>query len=205
MIVSFLHVGEDTTLPKIMCRSVRKWMPEATLLHMTDRSTPRIDGCLRQEMPYDGERLMTYRLRHLAVPKKPMIVLDTDVVVQADLEPVFDQKFDVALTKRHGRIMYNGTDIVPLMPWNTGVMFSKSRAFWRECAESCAKAPEKIQQWWGDQVSVKLAVDSCRYKVLELPVEKFNYTPATESEDVSARYVVHYKGPRKQWMINRVA
>jgi hypothetical protein len=89
------------------------------------------------------------------------------------------------------------------MPYNTGVMFSRSKEFWLECAASCHRAPKGIQRWWGDQISVRLAADTGKYKVLELPVEKFNYSPATEDEDTTDRYVLHYKGERKDWMIKR--
>lgn len=205
VIVSFLHVGPDTELARIMCASVRRTMPDATLLHMTDSATPVIDGCERQELLYDGERLMTYRLQHLAIPGDEMVILDTDITVQSDLSPVMQKSFDVALTKRTGVILYEGRDIVEMMPYNTGVMFSKCPAFWRECAESCARAPEAIQRWWGDQVSVRLAADSGRYRILELPVDTFNYTPEYEHEDMSMRHVVHWKGagPRKEWMKRR--
>lgn len=178
-------------------------MPGATLLHMTDPATPAIAGCERQELPYDDERLMTYRLAHLAIPSDPMVILDTDITVQSDLSPVMDCEFDVALTKREGVILSEGRNIVELMPYNTGVMFSKCQAFWRDCAESCARAPDDVQRWWGDQLSVKLIADSGRYRVLELPCEKFNYTPKSENEDTSMRHVVHWKGPRKEWMKRR--
>lgn len=203
MLVAFLHVGEDTTLAEIMVRSVRKHMPDARLLQMTDENSPVIEGCAVQVFPYDGVRLMTYRLRHLAARVEPMLVLDTDVVVQHDLSKVFLKKFDVALTKRTQPLMYEGQNITPMMPYNTGVMFSRCPAFWIECHRLCQGAPEKIQKWWGDQLCVKMEADSGRYKVLELPVDKYNYSPSKEDEDVSNRFAVHYKGRRKQWMINR--
>ena len=61
MIVSFLHVGEDTTLAELMVRSVRRVMPHARILQMTDEESPRIAGCELQVLPYDGESLMTKR------------------------------------------------------------------------------------------------------------------------------------------------
>lgn len=205
MIVSFLHVGADTTLAEIMCASVRQVMPEATLLHMTDSATQQIAGCERQELPYDGERLMTYRLQHLAVPDQPMVILDTDIIVQSDLLPVFERPFDVALTRRDGILMWGGRNIAAMMPYNTGVMFSKCPEFWRTAHEMCKAAPEEMQRWWGDQLCVYNTALTGRFEVLELPCDKFNYSPATEDEDVSDAHVVHYKGagPRKQWMRNR--
>lgn len=203
MLVSFLHVGDDLSLAKIMVASAKRHIPNARLLMMTDSAEQRIDGCDLQVLPYDGERLMTYRVRHLAARDEPMIVLDTDVVVQDDLSHVFVKRFDVALTKRDGVLMHNGQNIVKIMPYNTGVMFSRCRAFWQECLETLESAPENIQRWWGDQLAVRMAAESGRYRVLELPVAKYNYSPSSESEDVSNRLAVHYKGRRKQWMMNR--
>jgi tetratricopeptide (TPR) repeat protein len=39
--------------------------------------------------------------------------------------------------------------------------------------------------------------------VLDLPCELYNYTPASDAEDVRGRFVVHYKGERKAWMERR--
>ena len=204
MIVAFLHVGTDTRLPTKMVEHVRRVMPQHQVLHMTDSETPAIEGVSRrQEIPYDGSRLMTYRLQHLAELAEPAIILDTDVIVQADLSAVFDKDFDVALTKRKGRILYGGRDIVKSMPINSGVMFSRSQQFWVDCYELCKKAPQDIQRWFGDQLAISAVYKGGRYSVLELPCSKFNYTPATQDEDVSAKFAVHYKGPRKEWMLAR--
>lgn len=201
MLVGFLHVGDDIRLPAKMIANVRRYMPKADVVHMTDEKTPSL-GCERRELPYDG-KLMTYRLDHLAaLPDGELLVLDTDVMVQTDLGEVFAAPFDVALTKREGRIMYGGKDIVASMPYNTGVMFTRKQAFWRECAELCHQMPEDLQRWWGDQLAVKSVADARRYKVIELPCERFNYTPRTQDEDVSDKFAVHYKGQRKDWMLN---
>jgi len=205
MIVAFLHVGEDATLPELMIESVRKAMPGVRLLQMTDNNTPWLVDEV-QVLPYDGERLMTYRLQHLAARDEQMLVLDTDVIVQRDLSDVFRKRFDVALTRRTRPLMYEGRNLSQMMPYNTGVMFSRCRAFWQEAYQTCQSAPEDVQRWFGDQLCVRLAAETGHYKVLELPVDKYNYSPRTADEDVSNRFVVHYKGPtRKDWMIDRGA
>lgn len=200
MIVSFLHVGDDTALPEKMIASVRRSMPGVRIVQMTDNKSPHLVDEV-QVLPYDGERLMTYRLHHLAARNEPMLILDTDVIVQRDLSDVFLKKFDIALTRRTKPLLYQGKNITPIMPYNTGVMFSRCRAFWEEAHETCRSAPENIQRWWGDQLAVRLTADTGKYKLLELPVDKYNYSPKSEDEDVSHRHVVHYKGPeRKEWM-----
>lgn len=205
MVVTFLLVGnEQIPLAERMVASVRKAMPFVKIVQQTDDVTPAIvDDVVR--IPWDGMKLMTYRLQHLsAMPAGDTLILDTDVWVQQDVTNVFeDRNFDVALTKRDGSIMWRGIDIAKLMPYNTGVMFSRNPRFWQKAHAWCSKAQEEIQNWFGDQMAVKGVCD--QFNVLELPCEEFNYTPSSKDEDVSNRAIVHYKGAagRKQWMLER--
>ena len=142
--VVFLHVGEDLTLPNLMVASVLKAMPGAEIVQMTDMVTPLVKGAssiIRK--PYNG-KLMTFRMQHLAELKGEWITLDTDVIVKKDLRPIFIQEFDVALTKRTGQILdQDGIDIVALMPYNTGVMFSRNHQFWKLAYKSLLDMPEQ--------------------------------------------------------------
>jgi len=199
--VTFLHVGEDSRLPELMVQSVLKAMPGVEIVQLTDEVTPQVKGTTSViRKPFDG-MLMTFRMQHLADLKGNWITLDTDVLVLKDLRPIMEKDFDVALTKRTGRIMSDGIDIVAHMPYNTGVMFSKNHLFWENAYKALLGMPESAHKWWGDQLSVRLAAESGRYTVLELDCNTYNYTPkdADERADV---YVLHFKGPRKDWMLN---
>ena len=199
MKVAFLHVGNDLRLPELMVASAKRFGYE--LVQMTDGSTPAVrgtDAVLRR--PWDGERLMTYRLQHLAALVEPALIVDTDILFMRDVRDVWEQDFDVALTRRVGPALDpNGTDLAEVMPYNTGVMFSRSQAFWQRCHELCAGFPPEVQRWYGDQYAVRFAAPE--FNVLELAVDPYNYSPDSPDEDVSQRYVVHYKGPRKAWML----
>lgn len=199
MKVAFLHVGEDVRLPAVMAASAKRLGYE--LLQMTDEGTsvvPGADTVVR--LPWDGERLMTYRLQHLAALAEPALIVDTDVVFMRDVRHVWERAFDVALTRRIGPAPDpNGVDLAEVMPYNTGVMFSRSRAFWQRCHELCSGFPPDVQRWYGDQYAVRFAAPE--FNVLELPVDPYNYSPGSPDEDVSQHYVVHYKGPRKEWML----
>jgi len=129
--------------------------------------------------PYDGH-LMTFRMQHLAELEGNWITLDTDVLVLKDLREVFTKgyAFDVALTRRYGKILdEDGLDIVAYMPYNTGVMFSSNKQFWKDAYKALLRMPESAHKWWGDQLSVRLAADSGKFSVLELDCDTYNYTP----------------------------
>lgn len=191
-----------------MVASVRSAMPGAEIVQMTDRVTPQVPGvdtAIRHD--WDGGKLMIFRLAHLAALDRPAsIILDTDVIVQRALDPVFERPFDVALTIRHEAVTdLDGVNITPQMPYNTGVMFSRQARFWAEALEYCRRLPGNRHDWYGDQLSVKHVVDTGAFDVLELPCDDYNYSPRTEEENIEARYAVHYKGARKEWMIRKFA
>lgn len=200
--VTFLHVGEDTRLPDIMVQSVKDALGGVEIIQMTDMVSPEIKGVTGvSRRVYDGN-LMTFRMEHLAALEGNWITLDTDIVVLKDFRDVFDKDFDVALTKRTGQILDpDGNDIAAIMPFNTGVMFSRNQSFWTNALKVLKKMPESAHKWWGDQLSVRLTAETGVFNVLELDCDDYNYSPNTETS-VKDCYVVHYKGKRKEWMLN---
>jgi len=86
------------------------------------------------------------------------------------------------------------------MPYNTGVMFSRSKSFWVDCLDWLRDKPESLQQWYGDQYAVAAIAGNGSYQVKELPCDKFNWSPNSR-EDTSDARIWHYKGAvRKKWM-----
>lgn len=200
MNVAFLHVGDDSRCAEIMVRSVRGMGHQ--VLQMTDGTTPKVKGANDVKRLVMDEPLMPYRLKHLALlPDFEWLLLDTDIVMQKDVSKVWDKEFDVALTKRFEPVPFQGYDITRIMPYNTGVMFSRSRNFWRDAYEQCLTLDPQFWEWWGDQISVFLAARDGGYKLLELDCNEYNYSPKSQDEDVSGKAIVHYKGAnRKEWM-----
>ena len=198
MRIAFLHARVDPTYAEIMLTSVRKHM-DCELVHLTDETTRALDGCTVIRRPWI-DNPMIFKMRHLAELEGDAIALDTDVIVQADLSPVFDDEFDVALTRRKGPIIdADGTDVTIAMPFNCGVMFYREPAFWEACLKWC---PPDVG-WYADQLAV--AAVSPQFKTRVLECDEWNYTPGSRAENVAARKVVHYKGQRKAWMLNHGA
>lgn len=204
MRVAFLHVEEPTHQPQmqrdlaeVMIRSVKACM-DVEIMQMTDTHTKPLEGVdAVQVLKIESPWLMPYRLKHLAMLGGQNIVLDTDIIVRDDLGCVFDDEFDVALTRR---------DVAPIdgldMPYNIGVMFSSCQEFWDAAYEYCLKLPENHQQWFGDQLAVKHLAESGCYKVKELDCGEWNYSPGKREFSLDGKKVLHFKGPvRKAWML----
>lgn len=198
MDVSFIMVGHRPWAAR-MVESVRAHHPKARIVQMSDEATPCIaDEVVR--LPFDG-KLMNFRLDHLAnFAHEEMLILDDDCVVHGDLSHVFAHHFDVALTRRSGRIWSaDRINVVDLMPYNTGVMFSRSQKFWQECAQEVRKLDDYHQRWWGDQMTVAALARSGTFSIHELSCDRYNWAPPAP-ESRSEALVWHYKGPRKTWL-----
>lgn len=202
----FLHYGNgDHILPITMIRSVRRWI-DVEVVQMTDDKSamvPGVDTVSRAAIP-EGMSYTEYRLRHINfLAGEPFIHLDTDVIVQRDLMEVFEQDFDVALTRRYGKVWLKGKNIVEDEPYNAGVFFSRTPGFWKEMIEHYDELTDYYKRWRGDQFLLAKVAATGKYKVLDLDCKVWNRTPNLEKEDVGDSAVVHYKGHRKPWMLKR--
>ncbi len=208
--LGFLHIEltdpyRFRELARRMVVSAKEAMPGIEIVQMTDMRTPIIRGVDDAQLveTKEGDEFMPYRLKHLSLFEGDGIFLDTDIIVKRDLREAFDEPFEVGLTKRDYPIFgkQTGQNLAEAMPYNTGVMFSRSQGFWRDCYEYCLSLPKEKQQWWGDQLAVKAIAESGEYKVKVFNCETWNRVPV-RSDDLGDAYAVHYKGEkRKEWML----
>lgn len=203
-VATFLLVGDQPWAEK-MVESVNR-VTGYPVVQMSDKDTRRVHGVddiVRIPM---NEPLMPYRLKHLArCPYDKWVTFDTDILIKKRFDDVWERRFDVALTQRlHGKCMTpDGVDIAPIMPFNTGVMFSREPDFWYECYDWLCKQEKNSQDWWGDQLAVAHVAQLMTHHVLVLPGEEFNWTPDTQDEKSEKARIWHFKGAnRKQWMLS---
>ncbi len=196
-------VGEQPHTP-LMIASVKRHMGEYHLVQLTDMETAPLEGVaevVRRERD-PAAPIFVFRTEHFAhCPYSEWLALDADVLVRRGVEDVWERPFDVALTTRRAGPCWdpNGQDVTRSMPFNTGVIFSRCPKFWDRCLERMA--PPYAEMWWADQLAVGAVAESKRFRVLVLPGDEFNWTPNTADEQSAAR-IVHYKGNRKEWMLN---
>jgi hypothetical protein len=214
-------MGKPSALSAIMVESAKKVMPSCPVWQLTDLNTeevPGVDRVERIDLPDLGmvrlnesgdasaivpAAVMLYRMSLLcALDDEPTITLDTDCIIQKDLGHVFDDEFDIALTYRDYAVIDPlGRDITQTMPFNTGVMFCRNPKVWLDCLHEMHQMSMEFKTWYGDQLAIKKVAANHRLK--RLSCDLYNYTPRKKNEDVSEKYVVHYKGLRKAWMIER--
>lgn len=189
----FLHASA-------LVAELRHVMPDVPIVQLTNMSTDRIPGTshavrLNVRGPILGQRLQHYA----ALPEGDWLLLDTDISARADVQNVFfGASWDVALCDRHWPETPQGEAIMHTMPFNSGVVFSRSQGFWHEVAGAYAALPrEDRESWTGEQRAIYDVVRSGRFRVKILPGQTYNYPPIAGSPLPPDVAFVHYKGPRK--------
>jgi uncharacterized small protein (DUF1192 family) len=172
-----------------------------------------------QRYPVDSREIMLSRLvSQLDFLKNhdfesDVVLLDSDILINENLESLFEQDFDLALTIRDEQEMPINGGIIYISQKNPAAainFFQKLHFLYTE------KYQEK-SQWWGDQYALadaigyqasgklkpgNIEVDGVR--ILLLPCEIYNFSPNYESNldvcELKEQKILHFKGPRKQYM-----
>lgn len=201
MIACFLLVGRQHYASSMV--EALKAVHGCEVVQMTDLRSEPVAGADRViRLPFKIP-LMLYRLKHLlSFPHDELLIIDTDVIAKHPIEDVWEWPFDVALTLRDQGELYNGdgADIGGDMPFNTGVMLSRSQQFWEDCYLWLEKQSPELQNWYGDQKAVAQIAHRPQYLVNVLACSEFNWAPNSRDDSSNARFW-HYKGAvRKKWI-----
>lgn len=146
--------------------------------------------------------------------ESPLILLDSDMLLNRDISDILSQDFDVAVTWRKSNNM----------PINGGLIILNNkrpeivRAFFSRFVKIYLdRYADENAKWYGDQLALKdcigldhrqmakspmQTIDGC--KILFLPCDIFNFSPDNSENAIAVRdpriAVMHFKGERKHLM-----
>jgi hypothetical protein len=189
-----------------LVREAGRLMPACGVCQLTDRQTPAVPGrgsIVRLDFA-DETPLLEQRLTLYAKATKsgaPWLLLDTDVQIRNSVAGVFDDPvFDVALCDRNWPHVQQGETMLQTMPFNTGVVFTRSSTFWADVLAVWQGFPDAQRaDWLSEQAAVYQVVRSGKYRIKILPGLFYNYPPNSADDVPAVAALVHYKGPRKVW------
>lgn len=205
MTVGFYHQGTSAihcAVAEKMVASVHRTMPGIAIVHFSDPRTPAIADVDDHRTLSAGPIALAVLQAYAAAGAGDWLFLDTDVIVQHDVSHVFDQAFDLAVATREGTLRPNeiGRKFMTAMPYNKGAVFSRCPTFWLHAVTELSQWPAKAQHWMGDQRVFCELIRRGEYRVHVLE-NGYNYPPFTRDEDVRDKAILHFKGPRKAWML----
>ncbi len=212
---STITVTEPHKYIQTMFASARRFHSQCRQVILSDRGTifpshPDTD-IIRYDL--DAESPMMSRsiawLRYVKEAEEHTIFLDSDILINGDLSPVFDYDFDVSLT-------YRDEDKWPI---NAGINFAHGQRidgaarFHRRWLRRFRSQHHGRGVWGGDQDALRemfSAVDFARddifchdldgIKVLFLPCSAYNFSTSMQCEmdgHYPEKKVLHFKGRRK--------
>ena len=146
---------------------------------------------------------------------RPLVLLDSDILLNGSLRPLFDEDFDVGVTWRP----------IKNMPINGGLLVLHNRrpevakAFFARFVRTYVErfAGGDNAAWYGDQLALQECVglsreqlareqlvvkDGCRIRLL--PCDTYNFSPENRLDAIAdglpEKLVLHFKGQRKRLM-----
>jgi hypothetical protein len=208
----------------LLFRSARLAHPDARCTLLTDETTEvrGIHGAVRhlQTRVDHGSLMLSRSLAQLACIEqsdfaRPLVLLDSDILLRGSLQPLFEEDFDVGLTWRETREMPINGGLLVLHNRRPEVgrrFFERFVATYRERYASDGNAA-----WYGDQLALRDCVglgphEIRKLRVLEhegcrirfLPCETYNFSPdnrlAAIADGLPDKLVLHFKGQRKRLM-----
>ncbi len=207
-----------TELIDYFLASVRATHPEARVTMLTDRDSPLsagFDDVVRGDVPQQRLTLARVEMQRAYLgsdaERTPVVLLDTDTLVVRSLGDVFDGSFDVGVTIRDAPRL----PVEIEMPYNIGVMFvdrtrlDAALSFLEALIERAARMPDDLHAWSGVQYAARdilgrravgetVRVGEARVRIF--PCTTHNYTPLAPGEQIEGKYVLHFKGQRKELM-----
>lgn len=205
-----------------MFKSARLFHPRCKCIILSDQKTDfsgieGVDVILRYDI--DPRKLILSRLiAQIAFLKtcdviSDVVFLDSDIIVNSNLENVFEKDFDVALTYRESKKRN--------MPINGGVLFVSGRRkekvleFFEMVYSIYIDKYAHHDVWWGDQLALMdaLGVEDIKNKnvldvdgvtVCLLSCGEYNYYPPHSYRSILSelknKKILHFKDKRKNMM-----
>lgn len=190
-----LTEGIHWDIGKLCVESAQRAMPEVQVYQLTDMDCPAFAEPIR--IP-KNDPMGIHRIKHYCQLEGDWLLCDSDVLFREDVSGVFSGKFDIAMATREGDPVAD-SEYGRLMPYNFGVIFSRSPAFWRRALGALEMMPEEAQEWMGEQFVACQLIKAGIFKTKVLP-RQYNYTPQSAKEDLSGVKILHMKGHRKAWI-----
>lgn len=229
-IVYWVRGKEFSDLARLSIASVAKVYPHAHVFVYTDDedNTPHIEGTIRCTLPAGRPAMVANldaQLLHLNTSDygTHVLFLDADVLVKKPIDLIC--AVDVFVTWRHSATGEGKDQLAALMPYNYGVVGAvvnaKTREAWTWMRAQVLNMGPSDQNWYGNQLAIAALVGAPPESGSEIktvpiswslrdlgtplvvqqhPCETHNFTPKAEGEDVSDKFVLHFKGNRKQMM-----
>lgn len=219
---AFFWVGKDITIPQYLVNSINKiYSNDVKIFMLTNNETPYIEGVsqvIRKTLP---KNIMLARLKAYGQLKlhEQVLYLDADSLVLNKVEKFKNAgELNLFLREKKGlEINYNYPEFYPefidktfdeMMPYLFGAIVTNSKDSFKNfniLLNIAKKLPDRFHRWYGDQFSLKLAIDENLIKFKEFNFEDF-ISIVRDENDISniKNSIVTFKGLQAKPLIEKI-
>jgi hypothetical protein len=175
--LAFFWVGSETRIPEALVASARRvYGPILDIVQLTDKHTPDVVGVSRVQRSELSPFIMVARLQAYAALDASddfTMFCDADSLVIAQFKlPELDKNLLLTPRVHDGLINANfpehypefqGKTLGSVMPYMFGAIAARrDHTPFRRMVEICESLPARFHRWYGDQVSLKIMIDTYR-------------------------------------------
>lgn len=175
--------------------SAKTCMPDVPVVHLTNMDMPPLagaDAVLRD--PGEGRSFLGRYFGQAHKIDDDLLLVNCDVLFASDVRCAFAKPFNVAAPHIASRsVRYDGAAIYT----RRGVGLE----FWHalQATASCRGADAPLAAQLAD---INWALK--QHRAADLSGHEFSYVPRTADDPCNEARMVHYRGPRKHWMAQRL-
>jgi len=218
---AFFHVGEDFTLPKMLCESIRITNPNSNIIQLTDKRTPILTDLVTKFLRVDGNKDNLMFLRSKAYQSydidKPTLFLDTDMLVikEIDENDIFKNN-DLVLCEREFQkdlnddtfknyllkndlTEYINQSLYEIFPILGCFIGARKTELLKIAHALYTKYSDNKKKWNGDQFALKEIYQNNKDKIDLIGENKIAY-PIRRDEEFQNSFIIHFKGNLKIMM-----
>jgi len=217
----FIHNYENNTLMgEMLGYSIKKIYPNHKIITIIGKNQKKIPYSDISETYNFSKSSIMYDIIYcqLEIVKKygPTLFLDADMLLLQDIDEFVEiNKHDMSVTirsestlkvklhedhKKKYPKLFNKT-FGEVMPYNAGIYFCKEKYVLEFMLNSFKKMPKEYFSWYGDQIALDMLNKNKKFNIKIFDNNKYNFTPKTIDEDISNKYILHFKGRRRNLLI----
>jgi hypothetical protein len=219
--IAFFWVGQDVSIPTLLCRSIRSaFGPDFNVYQLSDPLTPKVEGVTHHKKMKLSPHIMVARLEAYSALDitEPTLFLDADMLVLCpfDLPPLAENEVGVTVRGKRDTYLlstqhleqypeFANKDTAQVMPYIFSFVYVRSQLLFLRQLIALRKLPKRYHRWYGDQITLKNEIDaSSRFTARDFDIDVYNRTVRSHWEfaEVLASpqpvFLAHFKGPESK-------
>ena len=219
---AFFWVGDDVSIPQLLVNSINKsYSNNVNIFFLTDNKTPDISGTTQTIRKNLSSKIMIARLEAYSELKidNQVLFLDADSLVLNKIKKISSKSsFIIFRRKKEGHQInhfypewypeFKNKTFDEMMPFLFGAIITNNKfsyKYFLSLLNIAKDLPARFHRWYGDQYSLKLAIEKKQIDFEEKKFDEFIHIVRDEENlNNLKKDLITFKGKKSKSMIMTV-